>query len=126
MENKKYLKESLISTKVEERNSPSHGLGLFAKELKSEGEVVITWGGDFMNGVEAQKAKQEGKAIQQIEENLWDVFDHETRNDDLSYNHNHSCDPNTWMEDEVTISARRIIKPNEELTIDIFYFPYLF
>src|SRR3989338_7410869 len=118
MENKKYLKESLISPKVEVRNSPSHGLGLFAKELISEGEAVITWGGDFMSGVEAQKAKQEGKAIQQIEENLWDVFDHATRNDDPSYNHNHSCDPNTWMEDEVTISARRDILPEEELTID--------
>jgi SET domain-containing protein len=31
---------------------------------------------------------------------------------------NHSCDPNTWMKDEVTSTARRNIKANEELTID--------
>lgn len=118
MISKKYLKESWISQKVEQRNSKSHGLGLFAKEPINEGEVVVIWGGDFMSGVEAQKAKREGKAIQQIEENLWDVFDYATRNEDPSYNHNHSCDPNTWMRDEVTISTRRNIKPEEELTID--------
>lgn len=117
MENK-YLKQSWISPKVEQRNSPTHGLGLFAKEPINEGETVVIWGGDFMNTAEAQKEKQKGKAIQQIEENLWDVFDYASRNDDPSYNHNHSCDPNTWMQDEVTISARRSIKPEEELTID--------
>lgn len=31
---------------------------------------------------------------------------------------NHSCDPNTWMDDEVTISARRDIAPGEEVTAD--------
>ena len=43
---------------------------------------------------------------------------HGLRNEDPSYNHNHSCDPNTWMQDEVTITARRNIRTNEELTID--------
>ena len=31
---------------------------------------------------------------------------------------NHSCDPNLWMTDEVTIAARRDIQGGEELTID--------
>lgn len=31
---------------------------------------------------------------------------------------NHSCDPNVWMQDEVTLVARRDISPGEELTID--------
>ncbi len=31
---------------------------------------------------------------------------------------NHSCDPNCWMLDEVTIGTRREITPSEELTID--------
>ncbi|MEN9626675.1 MAG: hypothetical protein RL557_1003 [archaeon] len=116
--NKKYLTESWINPKIEVRQSPSHGLGLFAKESLNEGEVLVIWGGYFTDTFEAQKAKQKGKAIQQIAEDVWDVFDYETRHDDPSYNHNHSCDPNTWMQDEVTISARRNIKPNEELTID--------
>jgi hypothetical protein len=31
---------------------------------------------------------------------------------------NHSCDPNVWLDDEVTLSARRTIAPGEELTSD--------
>lgn len=115
---KEYLKQSWIGPKVGVRNSLLHGLGLFAKERIEAGEAVAIWGGDFVTEAEAKKAKQEGKAIQQIGEDLWDVFDYETRHDDSTYNHNHSCDPNTWMQDEVTITARRVIEPDEELTID--------
>jgi len=114
----KYLKESWLHPKVEVRSSPSHGLGLFAKESITRGEVVVIWGGDFVDTDEAYKAKKDGKAIQRLDDNLWDVFDYETRNEDPSYNHNHSCDPNTWMKDEVTITARRDIEKDEELTID--------
>lgn len=100
------------------RGSQFHGKGLFAKKLINIGEVVVIWGGHFVKEVQARRAEKNGKAIQQIDEDLWDVFDYKTRNDDPSYNHNHSCDPNTWMKDEVTIIARRKIKPGEELTID--------
>jgi hypothetical protein len=31
---------------------------------------------------------------------------------------NHSCDPNTWMTDEVTLVARRDIGQDEEVTAD--------
>lgn len=31
---------------------------------------------------------------------------------------NHSCDPNLWHDDAVTIVARRVIRAGEELTID--------
>jgi hypothetical protein len=31
---------------------------------------------------------------------------------------NHSCDPNVWMSDEVTLIARRDIAAGEELTVD--------
>jgi uncharacterized protein len=31
---------------------------------------------------------------------------------------NHSCDPNVWMADEVTLVARRAIAAAEELTTD--------
>src|SRR3989344_973263 len=115
---KEYRKQCWISEKVEERDSPVHGLGLFAKSAIAAEEVVIVWGGEFVGEAGAQKAKDTGKVIQQIAENLWDVFDYETRNDDASCNHNHSCDSNKWMLDEVTIAARRDIAPDEELTID--------
>lgn len=117
-EHKKYRKESWISSKVEVRNSPLHGLGLFAKEPIKKDEVVVIWGGNFMNESDALNIMRPGKVLQQIDNDLFDVFDYETRHEDPSYNHNHSCDPNTWMKDEVTITARRDIEAGEELTID--------
>lgn len=114
----RYPKQSSLSPKVEILSSSLQGKGMFAKELIKAGETVVIWGGNFVNEIEARKAKQQGKAVQQIDDDLWDVFDYETRNDDPSYNHNHSCDPNTWMKDEVTIVARRKINPEEELTVD--------
>ena len=58
MSEKKYKKESWISPKVEEKNAPAHGRGLFAKEPIEAGEIVVIWGGDFMSEDEARKAKK--------------------------------------------------------------------
>ncbi len=118
MGNKNYLKQPWISPKAEVKNSPTHGLGLFAKESIKEGEVAVIWGGNFVNEVEAQKAERQGKAVQKIDDDLFDVFDYDKRHDDPTYNHNHSCNPNTWMKDEVAIIAKHDIEPGEELTID--------
>lgn len=116
---KRYLKQSWISPKLEVRESMLHGRGLFAKEAMAQGEVVVIWGGNFVQDeARAQLAKAQGKAIQRIDKNLWEIFVYETRHDDPAYGHNHSCDPNTWMNDEVTITALRDIFPSEELTID--------
>ncbi|HSB00646.1 MAG TPA: SET domain-containing protein-lysine N-methyltransferase, partial [Anaerolineales bacterium] len=53
----------------------------------------------------------------QIDKNLHLVEDPEiTRSLDGSMNH--SCDSNAWMDDEVTLVARRDIEPGEEVTVD--------
>jgi hypothetical protein len=39
-------------------------------------------------------------------------------NDDPARYGNHSCDPNLWLADEVTVVTRRPVKVGEELTID--------
>lgn len=114
----KYRKESWLNPKIEVRDSATHGKGMFANVPIMQSEIVAIWGGNFVNEGEALKAKKEGMAVQQIGADLFDVFDYEKRNEDPTYNHNHSCDPNTWMKDEVTIIARRNINPGEELTID--------
>ena len=36
----------------------------------------------------------------------------------LDENLNHSCDANSWLDDEVTLSARREIAVGEEITLD--------
>ena len=88
---KKYRK-SWVNPKIEIRPSPVHGKGLFARVPMAKGEVVVVW---FAGSGYVRKSGE-----------------------DPSYFRNHSCDPNTWMKDEVTSTARRNIKANEELTID--------
>ena len=115
---KEYRKDDWISSKVEIRASITHSKGMFAVAPMEQGEVVAVWGGRFVNRAEADMVRLAGKAVQQIEEDVFEVFDYDKRGDDPTYYHNHSCDPNTWMRDEVTIIARRDIQRGEELTID--------
>ncbi len=116
---KEYRKEPWMNPKVEIRSSPIHGKGMFAKAPIDKGEIVAIWGGNYVSKESAEEAtKNPNNRVQQIVEDVFEVFLYEHRGDDPTYLHNHSCDPNTWMEDEVTFSARRNIKEHEELTID--------
>lgn len=91
---------------------------MFAIAPTKRDEVVVIWGGNFVTKVEAETARAAGKRAQQIDDDLFDVFDYSKRGDDPTYYHNHSCDPNTWFKDEVTIVARRDIDRGKELTLD--------
>jgi len=37
---------------------------------------------------------------------------------EATYFQNHSCDPSTWWEDDITLTASRDIEPGEEITFD--------
>lgn len=108
-----------MNLKVEIKPSRIHGKGTFAKAPIAKGEVVAIWGGNYVDKEKAEEAsKNPNNRVQQIDCDVFEVFSYENRADDPTYFHNHSCDPNTWMEDEVTLSARYNIKTNQELTID--------
>lgn len=69
----------------------------------------------------AQKDIDSGKfkphTITGVDEGLW-LGDPSGAEESLDNYINHSCDPNLWMRDEITLVARRYINPREELTID--------
>ena len=46
---REYRKEDLLDPRIEIRSSPIHEKGIFAIELISQGEVVVIWGGIFVN-----------------------------------------------------------------------------
>ncbi len=120
---KKYRKQSWIDPRIEIKSSPLHGKGMFALAPIKKGEVAVIWGlpRTYESKEEAEaaaaKGRVEGKSIivGQLDEDLFTV---EEKGDGPTYFMNHSCDPNLWMKNEVTLIARRDIKPNEELTID--------
>jgi len=107
---------SWVSPKMEMRDSPIHGQGLFARAALEKNEVVLIWGGEgYTNLAGAQAARAEGKPVMQWDD---DLFSHPTGGEETAYRINHCCEPNVWMQDAFTLTAREEIEAGRELTID--------
>lgn len=109
-----------IDPRLEIRDSAVHDRGAFAVAPIRAGEVVIVWAHTILDAEEAADV-HEGELHRRTDGSYvwlpesWSELDgYDPAEDRL----NHSCDPNLWMEDEVTLSARRDIAPGEELTGD--------
>ncbi len=112
-----YNKKSWISNKLETRDSTIHGKGVFTKDKILKGEIVTIWGGEVVSVEEFKNGIGLKHTNVGISDNLYLVTanDDEMSIDDFM---NHSCNPNLWLDDEVTLSAMRDIEANEELTFD--------
>ena len=96
--------------------SPIHGTGLLATApIPRAGEVVMISGGAVYTRADLAAGRVPGDASYSfIEEDLLLA----APGDAMDYFVNHSCDPNVWMADEVTMVARRAIGLGEEITGD--------
>src|SRR5690349_9376062 len=116
---KEYPNSSWVDSRIEVRKSAIEGQGGFAREAIPKGDVVAIIGGTVYGDeefIEFAKTASNYDAIQ-IGEDLHLVdLSPDSRSSNGSFNH--SCDANLWMQDEVTIVARRDIQKDEELTID--------
>jgi hypothetical protein len=115
MPSNRYLPTTWYDPRVEVRPSSIHGMGMVASQPVHEGEIVVRIGGTVMTEEEFQtytstvpryNAVQIGEKIH--------LVDIPTALGGM----NHSCDANLWMQDEVTLVARRDIVIGEELTQD--------
>jgi uncharacterized protein len=116
---KNYLPQTWNDPRIEIKKSPISGNGMFAREQIKKGEIVCIVGGMVMTDAEfaAFQATHPFYNSIQIDDHLHLVEDPEiTRSLDGSMNH--SCDASTWMEDELTLVARRDIASGEEVTVD--------
>ncbi|HET9913481.1 MAG TPA: SET domain-containing protein-lysine N-methyltransferase [Anaerolineales bacterium] len=116
---KTYIPQTWTDPRIEFRKSRISGDGMFAREPFKKGEVVCIVGGAVMTDAEfaAFQAVHSLYSFIQIDENLYLVEDLETTRF-LYASMNHSCDSSTWMDDEVTLAARRDIESGEEFTVD--------
>jgi uncharacterized protein (TIGR02569 family) len=106
---------SVLTPGVEVRPSPIEGLGLFAARAFAAGEVVAVLGGRVVDDAGWAEATAGGQVSgYAIGEGRHLVQDE----DDPARFGNHSCDPTTWLVDEVTLVARRPVATGEELTSD--------
>jgi len=99
------------------RESYIHNLGLFANAAIAREETVAVLGGTTLTNREVDEKIRNGERYDGV------VLDRDKNlniapRDWPGIYGNHSCDPNLWMKDRVTIIARRNIRPGEELTTD--------
>ena len=112
---------SYSSPKIEMRDSPISGCGLFAKEAILKGELILSFKngkGKFINSSDADKLYKSGNDLfLQIGDHLFYVA---TNPDEYKNEHhlNHSCDPNLGIKDSLEFVAMRDINGGEELTFD--------
>ena len=114
---KQYDPESWLDPRLDVRDSAVHGKSLVAQEPIKAGEVVIVWGGTLFTEDEIWAGKARRGSVAAIDEHLYlaGPADAPPSPDEFM---NHSCDPNVWMQDEVTLVARRDIEAGKELTAD--------
>lgn len=108
---------SWVDARVELRPSPIEGTGMFARRAIVKGEPVVIWGGTVFTAEELRAGKARKHSVAAIGEGLYlagGVGEPESPDDFM----NHSCDPNVWMADDVTLVAMRDISAGEELTAD--------
>jgi hypothetical protein len=118
---KEYSQREWIDPRIEIRVPAIAGRGMFARARIAKGEVVVVWGGTVFSGAEVQAGKASKGSTVPIGEGVHlgsSAGTYDRERDDVGDFVNHSCDPNTWMEDEVTLVARRDVKAGEELTAD--------
>jgi SET domain-containing protein len=114
-----YRSTNWYDPRVEIRPSLIQGGGMFARSLIQAGEIVAIMGGAVMTEDEfhAYIATTPRFNASQIGENLH-LVDLIQTPEAVDGSINHSCDSNLWLQDEVTVVARRAIAAGEELTLD--------
>jgi uncharacterized protein len=119
----RYNPTDWIDPRIEVRTSQIHGKGMFAIAAIGKGQVVTIWGGTLLLTAEdigsgkAKRWRSNGYVWGTVGEGLY-LARFMGIQDDLTEYINHSCDPNVWMRDEVTLETRQIIKVGEELFLD--------
>ena len=116
MEQRSYRSSPWFHPHIALGASAIHGQGLFAIAPIRADELIFIDGGLVLTQAELDAGKlPPGEwSFDMIDEGLF-IFSPQSG---MGYFVNHSCDPNLWMADEVTMAARRDIQTGEELGLD--------
>ena len=115
---RQYLPYTWVGPKLKSGKSAIHGDGVFADQKIAEGEKVMEFGGERISREQAFSGTYRSRSIWIVDQDLFLALPKTDTHVSLDENINHSCDANTWLEDEVTLTALREIKPGEEITLD--------
>jgi hypothetical protein len=116
---KEYLPQTWNDPRIEIKKSPVSGNGMFAHRTIKKGETISIVGGMVLtdSDFEAFQSSHSAYNAVQIDEGLH-LVERSEITQSLDGSMNHSCDSNVWMDDEVTLVARRDIEAGEEIAVD--------
>lgn len=106
-----------VDPRLEMRPSPLGGCGLFALAPVQTGERLVLWGGTVFTRADLLAGKANPETIAVLDQDLYLADPVEAALTE-EYALNHSCDPNAWLLDALTVGARRPIAAGEEVTAD--------
>ncbi len=115
---RQYLKRTWINPNLQGGKSKIHGDGVFANDKILQGEKLMEFGGDLISKGEAFSGNYRSRSIWLVSPDSYLALPKMDTEQSLDENLNHSCDANTWLTDEVTLVARRVIEAGEEITLD--------
>jgi len=113
-----YLPRSSISPKLAKGKSAIDGTGVFAKAPIQKGEKLMEFGGDVISRGEMLSGNYRIRSIWPVTPDTFLALPLTDDQVTLDEYLNHSCDANCWLEDEVTLGAKRDIAAGEEITLD--------
>ncbi|HYM18429.1 MAG TPA: SET domain-containing protein-lysine N-methyltransferase [Micropepsaceae bacterium] len=113
-----YLHRSWVRADLKSGKSAISGTGVFAQAPIGQGEKLMEFGGKLISREEMLTENYRIRSIWPVGQGRYIA---QPLTDDLvtlDEYLNHSCDANAWLEDEVTLTARRDIAAGEEITLD--------
>ena len=113
-----YLARSWVSPKLTGGPSRIHGDGVFAAEAIARGERLMEFGGEKITRAQMAAGGYRECSVWLVADDTYLALPERDPEPSLDENLNHSCDPNAWLADEVTLVARRDIAPGDEITLD--------
>lgn len=114
----KYNLQSWTDPRIKVGMSSIDRRGLFTTAAISVGELVSVWGGKIFTRDEINAGNFRPHTAASISEDLYIALPKGSTVESIDEFMNHSCNPNTWLIDEVTLVAARDIAPKEEVTMD--------
>ena len=112
---------SWLSPKCRVAESPLSGIGVFAADSFTEGELVAVWGGVIYTASELDSLAGDFPHFRTHPMEVADGFyigsTSLTAIDDAE-RFNHSCSPNIGIRGQIIVQARRTIAAGEELAFD--------
>src|SRR3989344_2785088 len=109
MRKKSYLKHTWCHTSLVVKKSKINKKGIFTFTAIKKGQVVMIFGGELINRKKFGDSKYRIMSIFPIDNDLYLGSTIEEKDEYL----NHSCDPNVYLHDEVSVVAMKDIKAGE-------------